>query len=207
LEVTDETDPNFVDKPNFIEMTNLYAAIRVLPGGSVDKQYSKAIIAHSLEQLPTYHTDVLSLLVTAIGKLDLTECGDSAATLIDLALRKKVALEKTANMTQTVRAIANLPASAAAERAFATFLEVRNDLEQPQDLEGLDAINHFLLRIVSDVIADPNLSLQAKSLAKLCAGYAMRIVRQKEHLGEATPDEIARLRNTARRVITNFNKI
>jgi hypothetical protein len=42
-----------VDKPNFVEMTNVYVAVRTLPPGAFAPRQSGPVIAHSLEQLLT----------------------------------------------------------------------------------------------------------------------------------------------------------
>jgi hypothetical protein len=201
------TDVAEDDRPNFVEMTNLYYAIRGLPNGSFDKKYTEDIIGHSLEQLPTYNSATLSLMIASMSKLDFSATGEPASTLIDLALRMSSKMERSAHMVQAVRAVANLPSSNAAERAFGTFLQLRNNLEQPQNLEGLDSINSALVHIVKNVITNPELSQQAKSLAEQCAGLGVRLIRKKENLGDTTPEEVARLRSTVRRIIFNYNQI
>lgn len=200
-------DVSQADRPNFIEMTNLYFTVRALPKGTFDKKHTEDIMGHSLEQLPTYHAKTLAILIGCMSKLDLSGTGESAATLIDLALRKSPTMERTTSMVQVLKAIANLPASPAAERALNTFLQVRNNLEQPQDLEGLDTINHALVHIVQNVIDDPELSVQAKSLAEQCAGLSLRIVQQKDRDDNTTTEELLHLKNTVRRIINNYNQI
>lgn len=195
------------DKPNFVEMTNLYVAIRTLPRGTFDGMFSNDILLHSLEQLPTYNARTVQIMIAALGKLDLSVTGETGATLIDLGLRKSKGLEKTANMHQTARAIAALPTSRAADRTFDTFLKTRNNLEYPQDLEGLDALNFSLAQIAQNVIQDPALFIDVKQLAETCAANAVRLYRQKESTGDVTTAELQRLKTTVRRIVSNFNAI
>lgn len=195
------------DRPNFVEMTNIYFAIRTLPVGTFDMKYTEDIIGHSLEQLPTYNAKTINLMIASMSKLDLSETGESAATLYDLALRKSGGLEKSVNMGQAVRTVANLPKSKASERAFATFLEFRNNLEQPQDLMGLDLINESLVRIVENVIEDTELTGQAKELAQRSAQLAIAIFRRAKHLGDATAAVLSSMEETGRRIVANYNRI
>lgn len=195
------------ERPNFIEMTNVYFAIRALPKGTFDKKYTEDLIGHSLEQMPNYHAQSLALMISSMSRLDLSESGESAATLIDLALRKSTTMERTTDMIHAIRTIANLPPSSAAERTFDTFLELRNNLEQPQDLQGLDIINFALLHIVKNVIQDPELSAKAKSLAEQCARSSARFVDQKIRHGNTTPEELAHMKRTVGRIFYNFGEI
>jgi hypothetical protein len=194
-------------RPNFIEMTNIYVAIRTLPRGTFGKKYTEAILGHSLEQMPNYHAQSLAMMISSMSRLDLSETAESAATLVDLALRKSTTMERTTNMIQAIRTIANLPASSAAEQTFGTFLKLRNNLEQPQDLQGLDIINFALLHIVKNVIKDPELSAKAKALAEQCARSSARYVDQKVRAGNTTPEEIAHMKKTVGRIFYNCGEI
>jgi len=115
-ELVDRSMDGFVevaaeDKPNFVELSNLYVVICKLPKGSVDPIYSEPIVAHSLDTLPDYDSGILKLARAAMAKLDLSSTAESAATFIDLSMRKGTSFETTLDMRQSLSAIANLPKS------------------------------------------------------------------------------------------------
>jgi hypothetical protein len=195
------------DAPNFIEMTNLYFAIRALPRGSFDPKFTQQILTHSLEHIPEYHESTLNVMLGALAKMDLKEYPTAAASLVDLALRKNKTFERTANMRQALRAVANLPATPAANDTFRTFLEVRNNLEDPLDIDGIDEINERLLYVVQRVIDDPHLSLQAKELAYNCTTLAMHIYGRERVQGNLTEAQLKQRQDTIGRIRNNFTLI
>jgi len=211
-ELVDRTMEGFLevaqkDKPNFVEMTNMYYAMRTLPRGSFDKKFTADILTHSLEQLPTYNSRTLAILLAAVAKLDVSEMGETAATLVDLTMRKGKKFETTSDMRQALRAISNLPQTAAANRTFATFLEVRNNLEEPLDMDGIMETNERLLYIVSNVIDDPDLTLQAKEVAHTSAKRAIQLLQRAQHLGDVTTSQLTYMKETVARIVNNCNAI
>lgn len=196
-----------VDTPNVVEMTNVYSAIRQLPTGTFDKRHTEAVIQYSLELLPQYDDKALDFLVSSISKLDLSETGDTAANLVDLALRKSTGMQNNLGMVHAVRAVSALPQSKAAERTFKTFLEMRNHLERTQELSGLDVINDSLARIVENVIVDTELSQNAKSLALECTRVAFGRLRKHEHHDVMTQEHRNDLKRLYARILANYNKI
>lgn len=195
------------DKPNFVEMTNIYTAVLVLPRGSFDQSHTDMLIKHSLEQLPNYDSRTLSLVVAALSKLDVSETSETAAHLIDLALRKNNPLETTRTYRSALRAIANLPETPAANRAFATFLDVRSKLEGPLDMEGLEEVNYLLLSIVSNVIDDPALCLKAQEIAFANTAAAHETIKQRSARGDLTTEQLEELKNVVRRITQFYSRI
>lgn len=195
------------DEPNFIEMTSVYFAISELPTGAFDEKFTQLIIDHSLKQLPDFDRLALSSLTSALGKLDLGDTGDTAAPLFDLALRKGEPFETTGEMRRGLRVLANLPGGQASNRAFETFLHVRNDLEQSLDIDGLDEVNQRLLLVARQVIDDPSLTLQAGELAQVCAKRAGQLFRRAEYRGEMTDTQRNELAFIVRRTLHNARSI
>lgn len=196
------------DRPNFVEMTNLYIAINTLPKGSFDKKYTNDIIRHSLEQLPTYESRTAELTVAALGKLDLSDTGEAAANLIDLALRKMHLMERTQVLRQTARAIAGLPASPAAERTLTTFLDMRHNLELSDDIQGHESTMYALLRIARDVVTDnQELTVQIKDLAGSCQEAATREVNRQLKLSGMSLHDSGRLKATIGRIQACYRRI
>jgi hypothetical protein len=195
------------DKPNFVEMTNIYTTILVLPKGTFEQKHTKMLLQHSFEQLPKYDSQTLSLLIAALSKLDLSNSGESAAHLVDLALRKNNPLETTRTYRSALRAIANLPESTAANRAFATFLDVRSKLERPLDIEGLEEVNYLLLTTVSSVVEDPELCLQAREIAFANTAAAHETLKQRSARGDLTAEQLEQLKHAVRRITQFYSRI
>lgn len=113
--------------------------------------------------------------------------------------------ETTTDMRRSIRAIANLPATLAANQAFRTFLEVRNNLEQPLDVNGIDELNERLLTIVESVIDDLELIPEAKDLAFNSAQRAVAIYQTQKNRGSLTVSQIGDLKAIVDRIVKNFN--
>ena len=196
------------DKPNFVEMTNVYYAIRGLPRAVFDQRFTRPLLFHSIEQMPDFNTKTLSLMLAAVSKLDLsTVPADVPGSLVDLALRKGRKFETTQDFRSAMRAIANLPPHSATNQSFATFLRMRNNLEEPLDLEGADESVELLGRIVDNSINDKALTLEAKNLAYSCTQRAIRIVHQDEQVGDITLSQLKQRKDTIRRIIGNYSQI
>ncbi len=157
--------------------------------------------------MPSYHRDIFPVMFGALAKLPLDNVGEEAATLVDLAMRQFSSFHTTNEMRVALRAIANLPMSAQANRAFNTFLELRNNLEKPMDEGGLDETNELLVRIVNNVITDPALILEAKELAKTCAARAVAMYKRAEAAGELSESQMADLHKLVDRIVVNWTQI
>ncbi len=196
------------DKPNFIEMTNVYAAIRTLPAGTVDPRFTRPLITYSLEELSTFGDSTLALARTAIGKIEIEEFeGEAAATLVDLSMRKGKPFQTTRDLEHSLRALANVPTTPAANRAFKTLLGERNNLEEPLTIGGAETVTEHLVRIVEDVIDDPDLTLEAKELARTCTLNALKIYTDQRRSGDLTNIQLENLGLAVKRIADNYNKI
>lgn len=195
------------EKPNFIEMTNIYHAIRVLPLGSFPPEFTRVVVGHSLEILPSYSRDIFPVLFGALSKLQNEEVGNEMATLVDLSMRQYGNFETTTAMRLALRAINNLKESSESNRAFATFLELRNNLEEPMDLDGLDETNGLLLSVANNVIDDPGLTLQTQDMAKSCAGKAVALYKKAEKDDDLSEAQLAHLHSVVDRIVSNWTQI
>lgn len=201
------------DKPNFVEMTNLFFAIRHLPVGSFDASYTTDIIKYSLELLPDFDNDynrgngTLSIMIAALSRIDLSSSGEAAANLIDLALRKGKKMETTRDYLQTLAAIGNLPATPAANRSFHSFLAARNDLENALDINGCEAATERLLAIGANVIDDPQLTQYAKQLSGNIALRATKLYPEKVQSDDSTDRYKQQLKETVQQIIRNYSQL
>jgi hypothetical protein len=195
------------DTPNFVEMSNIYYAMRALPRGSFPPSFTKTLVRYSLELMPTYHRDMFPLLLGAIAKVDYEEPLGETATLLDLAMRQQQGLEVTKMMRFALRAISNLPATTEANQTFATFLEYRHNLEEPMDLGALDETTDCLRLIVDHVLTDPGLSQEAKELAKSCALRAVNTFKQMEASDNYSKQQLTEAYAVVARIVDNYTKI
>lgn len=201
------------DTPNFVEMTNIYFAIRELPTGTFDVRYTPAILKHTLEQLPAFGNNTtngnntLSVLMGAMRKLDVSTTGEAAATTIDLALRKGKKFETTRDCMQTLEAIAHLPATTAANRSFASFLAVRNQLERAFTIEDCKLANEHLLQISDAVIDDPRLVQAAQQLVHYNANRAANLYEQHRQRGDLVTSRLQHMHRTLQVVGAQVSRI
>lgn len=200
------------DRPNFIEMTNVFFTIRELPKGSVDAKFSKDLVDLTLTLLPEFDNNdqgnmALSLLLGAFSKLDLSEptVGQAAAHTLDLTLRKGRSLETSREYRRAISAIANLPAVPAANLAFATFMEKRNNIEQSLGIYDFEHITNEVLRIIDTVIDDPKVTLDAKTMSYEMAEKAQTIYTEAAISGNLTALQLEQMRDTARKTIQHYN--
>ncbi len=195
------------DMPNIVEMTNIYFAIRALPKAAVPESSTPIILTNSLEQLPTYHRKIFPLLFGALAKVPVGQYATETASLIDLALRQYGGFETTKDMRVALRALSNLTPCPESNQAFKTFLDNRHDLEDPLDLSGIDETNQLLLTTVNKAIDDPDLTLEAKEMAKTCATNAIKLYKKAESEGESTETELGFMHSTVDRAVENWSKI
>lgn len=200
------------DRPNFIEMTNVFFTIRELPKGSVDAKFSKDIVDLSLALLPDFDNNdqgniALALLLGAFSKLDLSEptVGQAAAHTLDLTLRKGRSLETSREYRRAISAIANLPTVPAANLAFATFMEKRNNIEQSLGIYDFEHMTNEVLKIINNVIDDPKITMDAKIMSYEMAEKAQNIYTEAAISGNLTPLQLEQMRDTARKTIQHYN--
>lgn len=195
------------EEPNFVELTNIFAAIRDLPLDTFDVKFTKPILDKALTHLPTFHNGTLSVLLAATAKMNIEPAPEVAANLVDLTMRKMRSFETTKDMRRALRAVANLERTPAADQAFATFLELRNNLEDPLDLSGLDETAARMLSIVESVIDDPDLAAQAQQVSFKCAVQAVEMHKREERRGAMTPQQLDDMKNVVKRIVSNFKSL
>lgn len=195
------------DEPNFVEMTNIYTAIRRLPKGSVDAKYTKPLLEQAMKVLPDYSTRAIITLLGAVTKLDLAEYGEPAAQLVNLSLRKVDQFEKTNDMRTALRAIAVLPKTDAARQAFQAFMARRNDLEMALDISGADDTLYHLKSIADNVIDDQATHLDIQALAERTARHAVNTYNRALAVGSVTTDQLRQDKATLSRIMNNYRSI
>lgn len=195
------------DEPNFVEMTNIYAAIRGLPKGSVDAKYTKPLLEQTMKLLPDYSTRTIMTLLGAIVKLDTVEYGEPTAQLVNLSLRKVDQFETTNNMRTALRAIATLPKTDAAHQAFQAFMARRNDLEMALDISGADDTLYHLKTIADNVIDDQMTHSDIQTLAERIARHAVNTYNRALAVGSVTTDQLRQDKATLSRIMNNYRSI
>lgn len=195
------------DTPNVVEMTNIYSAIRVLPRGSVDEQYTRPLIKQSLESLPDFSAKVTSVLLSAIPKLKLGDDAQDAAELVNLALRKGTKFESTIDLQRSLRAISCLPPSVASEKAFEAVMNARNNLENSLDLNGVDEIMDYLRKITNNTLRSQELTVMAKQLAATAGKRANAYIKQRELEGTLVGEQALQIRDIYTRITSNYRAI
>lgn len=202
------------DTPNFIEMTNLFCAIRALPKGTFNADQSREIILQSLARLPDFDDDrvsgngTLRIMMDAIANLDLSETGQASANLINLAMRKGLTVSTSRDYIGMLRAIANLPATKSADRTMKTFMERRNDVEQSVAQGELDAINELLYTIVSCVVTEPEVSQAIKTLSLTIVEKAVENYNRLARSGQMFSTlEAAQHQELINNIVKNYRRI
>lgn len=192
------------DKPNVIEMTNILSSIKNLPPDMVDKKHTKLLLVHILETMDDFSQRGLNVVMGALSKLDMTECGEPGAMTVDLTLRRGAKWDRSRDMLSALRAVANLPKTSAGERAFTTLLDVRNSLELSADLENLRQINRMLRYIVDNVTDNENDSLRAKKVAEVVAHRAVKIHKD---MAKTDKTDTERARRVVASILRDANAI
>ena len=195
------------DEPNFVEMTNIYTAIRTLPKGAVDQAFTRPLLAQSLRSLPEYGNETITTLFGALPKLDLSEDGEAAAQLVNLALRKSKKFEKTNDFRVALRALEVLPQSETSELAVRSFLQYRNDLEMSLDIDGTDEATHRLRQIVEHVVADPELHVEIKGISERATRHASELCKRAFLEGGLTREQGEQIKQTFARIMNNYKAI
>jgi hypothetical protein len=195
------------DMPNFVEMTNIYSAIKMLPAGSVDKQFTKPLLEYSFKMLPEYSDSVIATLLGTIPKLDLEEHGTSAAELVNLALRKGKQFETTTDFRVALRALAVLPKSDATDQSLKAFFVYRNDLEQSLTLEGVDEVMERFRTIANNVVGSTDLYRELKQIAERAARGASERTKRAIREGTYTNSQMSEVQVVFSRIMQNYGAI
>lgn len=200
-------DVSHRDAPNFVEMMNIYMSVHMLPKGSVEKRFTRPLLKQSIETLPDYGNASITHMLGALTKLDISEDGETAARLVNLALRKRKGLDTTYEFRVSLRAIEHLPKSAVSEQAFNAFLQYRNDLETSLTIEGADEVTARLRSIAEQVVTDPSLTIALKEVAERTARQASDLCKRSFLEGGLTSEQETQIRETFARIMNNYNAI
>jgi hypothetical protein len=168
------------DEPNVVEITNILASIKHLPDGTINTRYTPQLLHHVLTTMPDFSQKTITVLMGALNKLDISECGNAAAMTTDLAIRKGARFERSGDMLSVLRVVAKLPLSPASERAFTSFLDVRNALEISSDIPSLAETNKLLLKIVQSSTENIEDTKRAKFMAEFVARKAVTLYKSLE---------------------------
>ena len=192
------------DEPNFVEMTNIYSSIRVLPQGTIDPRFTKPIIELSLRTLPSYSDEVISTMLASLPKLDLSEHGNEAAQLTNLALRKSKKFEKTHDLRSALRALTVLPDTLASRRALQAFFEHRNDLEKSLDIIGAEEVLDRLRILSTTYHEDPAIVEELKFMGESTARSISLLSKRAILEGGLSKDQEILLREAFERMMHNY---
>lgn len=195
------------DEPNIIEVTNIMAAIKRLPKDTVDKRYSDGIIKHVLDQLPEFSDRGINLVAPVISKLDVSDCGETAAMTLDLALRKGTKIVRSGDMLTNLRAVCNLPSGPATERAFTALLDVRSAVEVAANVQDLDEMTRRIADSIEHGTQNSHDTIRAKGVAEFAVKRAMELHQHAVSSGNLAPVELEHNYKVIMRMIDRFKKM
>lgn len=208
-ELMDESLTGFLsvasrDTPNYVEMTNVYAAIRTLPKGAIDKKFTHDLLMHSVNTMDQFNHKTTKVLLGALPKIDTSAYPLEASSIVNLGLRRGMRFDTTRDVRIAVRAIDSLQKNPQTDAALEMFFELSEGLDQPLDLEGADEVLDRLHRIIDETTEDPALSSRAKKFGYKCMARVDQIARQQMASGTLTQAQVGQLRTTYDRIKTNY---
>lgn len=176
---------------NATELTSLTFVVGALPRGTIDQTHTGDILRHNLAQL--HEMDSSERLVTAaLGRLDLSNHGGSAATLLTLVMRHAYRFKESGDVTTALRALTNLvpehPANNTAILALAAGINNRHQ-NPPTGNTGRQIASGLCLLEKRKVATSP----EAREAAHKLAQEAIAATRKrlaKEHTTGAHPQTI-----------------
>jgi hypothetical protein len=177
------------DPANIIELTNVMSAIKSLPRGVVEKQFSPRLVEQAITLMNEFNPKTTKVYLGAIGKLDLSQCGEAAAMSIDIAIRKSTDMERSNDLLLALRAVSNLPHTRASERAFQTVLDYNNTLEVAADFSALYEMSVLLRQIVDNITTDPYDTMRARKMASYIAKRGTQIARAATESTELSAEQ------------------
>lgn len=195
------------DPPNYIEMTNVYSAIRMLPAGMIDPKHVKPLLEQTARLLPEYTVKVANTFFRALPKLDLGENGEAAAELVNLSVRKNMHFETTSDLRDAIRAVAVLPKGFATDRALSAVFTYRNNLEASLDIEGADELMYRLRGIADSVVGSNDLYVELKKVAAGVGNAAISRYKDNHREGVYTKEQAKEVLAVMERIKTNFHSI
>lgn len=195
------------DTPNYLEMTNIYAAIRGLPKGVIGAEFTHDILLHTTKTMDQYDRGVARVLLAAISKIDTSEYQREASAIVNMMLHRVGEFQSTRDLRTTVRAIDSLKKNPQTDAALDAFFTLSEGFDEPLELEGVDEVVDRLHHIVSEVTEDLGLSVRAKNFADKCMGRANKVARQLLAGGNLTQAQVAQLKETYFRIKTNYQSM
>ncbi len=75
------------------------------------------------------------------------------------------------------------------------------------DINALDETSELLLKVVNQVIDNPDLTLETKEVAKTCAAQAIKLYKIAEELGELSEAQMSHLHNVVDRIFGRWTEI
>lgn len=154
-----------------------------------------------------YHKKTLSLMLSAIPKLDLSQDGEAAAKLVNLSLTTLKDFERTDDLRIALRAIEALPQAKVSETAFASVLRYRNNVEKTLNLNEADEVLFRLKNITTEVVKDSELQTEARTIGEEIARRVYTLTVKVLTSGELTPEQHSEAKKSLNRVMTNYKLI
>ena len=195
------------DAPNYLEMTNVFAAIRALPKGVFDPKYTEELLLYATKSMNQYDNRASQTFLGAMPKLDTSEHPLAAAAMVNLMLNRLSEFKSTRELRTTVRAIDSLQKTPQTDAAIRKFFELAEGFEEPLDLEGIDEVVDRLNHILNDKTEDLGLSVQTKNFANKCMSRANQIAYQILNTGNLTQAQTSQLKETYTRIKTNYQAL
>lgn len=195
------------DTPNYVEMTNIFSAIRLLPKGVVDPQFSRDILYYATLNLHEFDTRTTLPLFAALSRIDTSQYPLETSSIVNLAMRRIGQFETTRALRTTVRVLDTLSKNPQTDAAIDEFLNRAEGFDRPLDLEGVDEVMDRLARIVHLRTDDRELSVRSVSFAEKCLRQANRLTRQLLANGTLTQPQMTQLKKTYFRIKENYEKI
>lgn len=195
------------DTPNYLEMTNVYAAIRSLPRGVIDQKFVKDILIYTVDNLDQYDRSVNNVLLAALAKIDTSQYQLETAAIINLALHRIPQFERTNDLRVAVRAIDSLGKNAQSDAAFERFLELADGFSSPLEIEAVDEVMERFRTILNETVDSPELTAKAQSFAETCMIRANKSARQLLAAGTLTQPQLEQLKQTYFRIKENYQAL
>ncbi len=195
------------DKPNYVEMTNVYMAIRTLPKGLIDPKFTHDILKYTTVNMSQYDKHVARVFLGAVPKIDTSHYPLETSAIVNMMLHQEGEFETTRDLRVTIRAIDSLEKNPQTDAALRRFLELAEGFDQPLELEGIDEVVDRLHRIIRDNTVDAELSIRAKDFADKCMVRANRLTRQTLESGTLTQAQLEQLKQTYNRIKSNYQAL
>jgi len=195
------------DAPNYLEMTNIFAAIRALPKGVVDPKFTKDLLTHAVQNLDQVDTLAGRSFLGAMQKIDTSEYPLEASAMVNMLMRRGNGFEKTNDLRVSLRAIDSLQKNPQTDAALEMFFERAQGFDQPLDLEGVDEAVDRLRRIINESTDSRELAFKAKAFSHKCIARASNLAKQLLVKGSLTQAQTEQLKETFGRIRSNYDAL